>query len=93
MNKTQQIKLAGKPVTHDKLLQESSGIEKQANVLDIVIELLGTKELAYEQGDQFSLKYFIASGGLNKVTDVLKDIQENLIVISNNICPDELEDK
>lgn len=86
-----QIFIEDKPVTRDKLLQESVNVEKQANVLDIVIELLDSKEMAFKQGDMFTLKYFIQSGGLDNLTNVLKDIQENLIVISNNICPDETE--
>ena len=87
----QQIKLNGRPVTHDKLLQEASNIEKQTNVLDIIIGLLDAKETSFSQGDMFTAKYFVQSGGLNQVIQALIDMQENLVEISNNICPDEIK--
>lgn len=84
------IFIDGRPVTHDMLIQEASNIEKQANVLDIIIELLEAKETAFKQGDTFSMKYFVQSGGLSKLTQVLIDVQEDLIDISNSVCPDEM---
>lgn len=75
-------------ITNDELTKyavELTNLSQQARVLKRLAE---TVEYARVTGDEFSVRYQVASGLLGEIGDSLEILEEGIQRISNEICPD-----
>lgn len=86
--KNNEIKIDGKTVTEKRLVDASEELINLSEVLELAIMVLEEKGYQLSRGDEFALKFFIQSKGLEKIEDALNQVNDKLIKISNSICPD-----
>ncbi|MHC5269668.1 hypothetical protein ACYSNO_10850 [Enterococcus sp. LJL98] len=80
-------KINGLEVTTKHLEKNAIDLTKLSTRLDLVVKLLSNVNYQRLQGDEFSMTYFF-DGQLTNVIDFLQDCQEEILEVSNEICPD-----
>ena len=85
-----QIFIEGKPVTEDYLLNIATELTSLSELIQLVRQPLEMLDYSVTKNDEFVFKYYILTGGLQCLENNLEDIQNKILKISNNICPDEM---
>ena len=83
------LTINGNEVTFDYLFKKADELIGVKNSLDSSRDLIDLINNVFSSGDDFSFKYFIQSGGLERLELSLEDVSKRLETISNSICPDE----
>lgn len=83
------LTINGNKVTFDYLFKKADELIGVKNTLDSSRDLISILNNMFAGGDDFSFKYFIQSGGLERLELSLEDVSKRLETVSNNICPDE----
>lgn len=83
------LTINGEEVTWNKLFKESGEIISVKDLINTNRDLIDMLNHMFSAGDDFGVKYFIQSGGLERLELSLEYITKRLEIISNNICPDE----
>lgn len=83
------LTINGNKVTFDYLFKKADELIGVKNTLDSSRDLIDMLNSIFASGDDFSFKYFIQSGGLERLELSLEDVSKRLETISNGICPDE----
>ena len=83
------ITINGNKVTFDYLFKKADELIGVKNTLDSSRDLIDLLNSVFSNGDDFSFKYFIQTGGLTRLELLLEDVSKRLETISNSICPDE----
>lgn len=76
-------------MTNEKLMKQSCELIKVWNQTDVIYRLLENMQYQIKQGDNFPLNHFIVNGGLDSLLDNLVDIKDDILEISNDLCPNE----
>lgn len=83
------LTINGNKVTFDYLFNKADELIGVKNTLDSSRDLISILNNMFAGGDDFSFKYFIQSGGLERLELSLEDVSKRLETIFNSICPDE----
>ena len=83
------LTINGNKVTFDYLFKKADELIGVKNTIDSSRDLIDLINNVFSSGDDFSFKYFIQSGGLERLELSLEDVSKRLETISNSICPDE----
>lgn len=83
------LTINGNKVTFDYLFKKADELIGVKNTIDSSRDLIDLINNVFSNGDDFSFKYFIQSGGLERLELSLEDVSKRLETISNSICPDE----
>ncbi|RGI31861.1 hypothetical protein [Melissococcus sp. OM08-11BH] len=83
------LTINGNKVTFDYLFKKADELIGVKNTIDSSRDLIDLINNVFSSGDDFSIKYFIQSGGLERLELSLEDVSKRLETISNSICPDE----
>ncbi|WP_341514828.1 hypothetical protein AAC591_08800 [Lactiplantibacillus plantarum] len=78
-------------MTNKELFQQAKELDKSRICLSMVMDYLDTINYAFTNGDKFSVMYFFADHRMDNVGENLQQIIENMLQISNAICPDEFD--
>lgn len=81
-------KIDGREVTTKQLEKYAKELLKLSTRLDLVVKMLSAVSYQNIQGDEFATSFFMKSGQLDTVVDFLQDCQEDVLQVSNEICPD-----
>ncbi|MDT2709558.1 hypothetical protein P7E05_13335 [Enterococcus gallinarum] len=76
-------------MTNENLMKQSCELIKVFNQTDVIYRLLENMQYQIKQGDNLPLKHFIVNGGLDSLLDNLADIKDDILEISNDLCPNE----
>ncbi|MBF0011904.1 hypothetical protein HAX40_13105 [Enterococcus casseliflavus] len=76
-------------MTNEKLMKQSCELIKVWNQTDVIYRLLENMQYQLTQGDNLPLNHFIVNGGLDSLLDNLADIKDDILEISNDLCPNE----
>lgn len=83
-----EILIRGKVLTHEKLGDEAENLRKLYTQLCVANQSLGRLTVAQQKGDWFTIQFIIQSGEISDLIDLIDDIKEKVVKISNEICPD-----
>lgn len=87
-NNNKVITIGGMPVTEKALEKQAIVLTSLANRVGILTRLLDSICVGYRTDPEFSINYFMASGGMGEVMNYLDDLKADIEQVSNSICPD-----
>lgn len=83
------VTVCDKKLTNEFAMKQSCDLIKVFNQTDVIYRLLENMQYQLNQKDDLAFKYFILNGGLDSLLDNLADIKDDILEISNLLCPDE----
>lgn len=83
------LTIKGNKITWESLFKEADEIIGVRDLVNSNRDLISMINNLFASSDDFNFKYFIQSGGLERLDLSLEYIAKRLEAISNNICPDE----
>lgn len=87
------IRINGNELSGEHLYKEANSLIGIKHVIDSNKDTLDIVNYLYRDENMIAVNYFIQDGVLEKLSQSLSYVSEQLESISNNICPDETEEE